>query len=123
MQITTKNIVDSNIALLELTLPKSDYWFGDGEDSILKENEYAFFEIKIDGNPIQFSVSADLEAKCHYSHSPGDGYSCPDETYVEDVEATITISEPYSEDAEIAFDLNDTVVYDKLMKLIEKAIY
>ena len=123
MKITTQDIINSVLTINECSLRPANQWFENGEDCVREENEYAFFDVVVDGAKVSFSVSIELEATCRFVNSGGDGWN--DENYdsIEDVEATITISEPYSEDAEIAFDLNDTVVHDKLMKLIEKAIY
>src|ERR1035437_3706378 len=119
MTITTENILNSNITLLECSLPKYDSWFDNGEDSLVKENEFAFFDIEIDGNTIQFSVAVDLEATCERTNSGGDGYINENFDSIDNIEFELNIYEPYSEDAEIGFNLTDSAVYNKLINFIK----
>lgn len=119
MKITSQNIINSNnITIIESSLPLSKHWFENGESSLLTSDEYVTFELEIDGTKVQFNVQADLEASCTYANSGGDGYINESYDEVDEVDYTIDISTPYCDDADIAFDVNDTEVQTVLINLI-----
>lgn len=121
MIITKQDILNSNISVIECGIRHTEYWFEDNNTSY-NDKDFVILSLEKDGQKVEFNIDVEVNGSCRFVTSKGDGYYTPDFTDMEDFEFETEISEPYSEDADIEFDINDKEVNLVLTKLIESKI-
>jgi len=122
MRITDANIISNNIKLIEIGLPKSSNWFDDNDSINL--SDYAMFSIELGKYNIEyrFSISVKLIAECKRSICKGDGYMTPDTVDTELSHFELELDDPYSEEADVEFNLDNQEVFNILKTHIENNI-
>ena len=121
MKITKQDIINSNITIIECGIKHSEYWFEDNNTSF-NDKDFIILSLIKDGQKIEFSIDVEVNGSCRFVTSKGDGYYTPDFTDMEDFEFEVELSEPYSEDADIEFDIDDKEINSVLTKLVESKI-
>lgn len=120
MTITNQDILNANFNTIEIGIPKSEYWFEDG--SSFRKSDFIIVSFVKEGKTIEFNYEVSVSAYADFVTHKGDGYYTPDFTDMKDFGCEIEISNPYSEDADIDFDIFNNEVNAVLTKVVEKAL-
>src|ERR1035437_3187877 len=116
MKISTYNILTSDsLKVVEHSIANTELWFTDDRKSFGQDAEFAALSMVLGDKKVEFTVDVAIDATCRTKNSGGDGRITPDFDDVENVKVAITITNPFSEDADIDFDLNDKEVSARIV--------